>query len=119
MTSTTISPSTMSSRRSTPCVEGCWGPILIIISSVRRVLPVEVFMEGVSNISVRDLHSLIEFRDLEILPEGVTVPVVGQEDAAEVGVSGEAYTKEVEGFALVPVRAWPDLPDRRHLRLFG
>src|SRR5450759_4344489 len=41
ITSITISPSTISSRRSTPWVDGCCGPILMIISSVRRDLPVE------------------------------------------------------------------------------
>jgi len=42
ITSTTISPSTTSSSLSTPCVDGCCGPMLRIISSVRRVVPRDV-----------------------------------------------------------------------------
>src|SRR5947209_7114029 len=33
-TSTTISPSSRSFRRKTPCVEGCWGPMLRVMSWV-------------------------------------------------------------------------------------
>ena len=33
----TVSPSSSSMRRSTPWVEGCWGPMLmIVVSSSRR-----------------------------------------------------------------------------------
>ena len=29
----TVSPSSSSSSRSTPCVDGCWGPMLMIMRS--------------------------------------------------------------------------------------
>src|SRR5512136_441494 len=100
MTSTTISPSTTSSSRSTPCVDGCWGPMLRTISSVRMGLPVDVVrtcgvgavrsvisgMSGAGAASVGDLHPVVELRHLEVLAERVAGVVLGQEDPPEVRV---------------------------------
>src|ERR687887_752329 len=40
----TVSPSSSSTRRSTPCVLGCWGPMLTVIVSVR--IAEVVILEG-------------------------------------------------------------------------
>src|SRR4029450_5253936 len=37
--STTFSPSSRSTTRSTPCVLGCWGPMLITSSLVSNIAP--------------------------------------------------------------------------------
>ncbi len=43
-----------------------------------------------------------------VLAQGMSLPVFGHQDAAQVGVSFEANAKEVEDFALVVVGARPD-----------
>jgi len=54
---------------------------------------------------------------LVVLAERVADPVVGQHDAAQVGVAGEGDAEEVVDLALEPVGALPDPGERRHHRV--
>ncbi len=47
-----VSPSSSSTRRSTPCVLGCWGPMLTVIISV--------LMSGISLVHARPLHDVAD-----------------------------------------------------------
>src|SRR5215208_7498156 len=53
----------------------------------------------------------------EVFAERVPLPVVGQEDAAQVWVSVEDDAEHVEGLALVPVGRAPDGRHRRDVRV--
>src|SRR5713226_10153607 len=130
---TTISPSSTSSRRSTPCVEGCCGPIemVICVSSGRSttsncggmftavlifsvaqtsvgvfLLPLplgEGWGEGLSAHAPRPPLTLPKGRGIntlfqavrfitsqrKIFSERVALPIIGQEDATQIGMSLE------------------------------
>src|SRR6187549_448070 len=64
-----VSPSTSSTSRSTPCVLGCWGPMLTVIVSVRmsaigRRLRLRALTERAS---VRALHAIVLEAGAELL----------------------------------------------------
>src|ERR1043165_9759660 len=88
---TTVSPSSSSATRSTPCVDGCCGPMLRVMVSVRTVfhlLRLELLQLGRR---LRAVRRVVRERDLfvaerRILAERPAHPVLGQQDAREVGV---------------------------------
>src|SRR6266545_1121839 len=105
---TTVSPSSSSTTRSTPCVEGCCGPMLRVMVSVRTVghLLRSQLLEvgrrnGAAGRVVREGHLLVAER--RVLAQRPPFPVVGEQDARKVGVAGERDPVEVVGLALVPV----------------
>ena len=51
-----------------------------------------------------------------VLAQGVALPGIGHEDAAQVGVAGEADAEHVVDLPLVPVGGRPDAGDRGRLR---
>src|SRR5262245_16669523 len=55
----------------------------------------------------------------EVLAEGMTDEAVVGEDSTQVRMSLEEDAEEVEGLALVPVRARPHVDDGGHERLIG
>src|SRR6266852_3250740 len=104
------SPSRTSSRRSTPWVEGCCGPMLTVSSSRS---PSAAPTEGAStSVTAVDLsgHGEVDGLRAERLgaPQRVAAPIVGEHDAAQIGVALKVDAKEVEQFALVPVGAGDD-----------
>src|SRR6266436_2475519 len=118
--STTFSPSSRRTTRSTPCVLGCWGPMLITSSSVSNIAPwwtvgaaitLSLFNVGlVPRLAQlqpvdRVLHQQLA-RPLEriVLALGIALPVIGHQDAPAIGVAGEVHAEHVEDFALEPVR---------------
>src|SRR5919199_3274933 len=116
---TTTSPSSTSSSRSTPWVDGCCGPMLTVSSSrcssglTSSVEPTSwVLVPGVPGRTSASARTIDVSRDGEVdglRPEGfgasqrVALPVIGQHDALQVGVALEANTEQVEQLALVPV----------------
>src|SRR2546425_3497137 len=107
---TTTSPSSTSSRRSTPCVDGCWGPMLTLSSSRRSV----AWTVAAPEASIGGIHPP---RDGEVdglrakrlcASERVAAPIVGQHDALQVRMADERDPEEVEQLALVPVGARHD-----------
>src|SRR4051812_6468045 len=108
------SPSVRSTSRSTPCVLGCCGPMLTSISSVRTSNSTIVWSSG-SVLAVAMVLStpdaVVFERKLVVLAERMADPVLGQQDAAQVGVAREPDAAEVVHLALVPVRGRPDAGD--------
>src|SRR6185436_16024807 len=93
-----ISPSSSSTRRKTPWVLGCCGPMFTVIVSVRssamplvgRALHAIAFQVR-AELRLADLERLVglrRFPDLHgiILPLRVPFPVVGHQDAPQVGM---------------------------------
>src|SRR5436309_9019131 len=119
------SPSARTTKRSTPCVEGCCGPMLRVMSSVERPPSACGRCTSTSNParpigSLRRLQqALTRGRDAvvllgldEVLAQRVSRPVLRHEDAAEVGVALEDDAEEVEDLALLPVGVAPQAGHR-------
>src|SRR6185369_9803681 len=91
---TTFSPSSSSATRSTPCVLGCWGPMLSVMVSLRTIadLLVREFLQGGRRLDaprrvVRERHLFVAGR--RVLPQRPAHPVLGEQDARQVGMPGE------------------------------
>src|SRR4051812_28096153 len=116
-----ISPSVRSTSRSTPCVLGCCGPMLTSISSVLTSNSTIVW-SGAETVAIKPstaADAVILQRELVILAQRVPHPVLGQQNAAQVGVAGEPDAGQVVDLALVPVGTGPERHDRRHLGQFA
>src|SRR5881397_45272 len=106
---TTVSPSSSSTTRSTPCVDGCCGPMLSVMVSVRTVLHLpglELLEVGVGLDAVRRVVRERDFLVTErrVLAQRPAHPFLGQQDAGEIGMPGELDPVEVVLLALEPVR---------------
>src|SRR5688500_6094687 len=120
------SPSSSTMRRSTPCVDGCWGPRLSDMSGpvtwtsflARPVLGVVAAEASISSVltSVGLLGAVSRVaaeNGLVVLAERVALPIFRKQNphprgVVHVRVAGESDSEEVERFALVPVHAGPD-----------
>src|SRR6478672_11586537 len=128
--STTFSPSSRSTTRSTPCVLGCCGPMLITSSLVSNIAPwtvppVSRALPVLLNVCLLARLAQLQpvFRILHqqlagpfervVLALRKSLPVVGHQDAAAIGVVGEIHAEHVVDLALEPVRRRPDAGDRR------
>src|SRR5258708_36442071 len=106
---TITSPSRTSSSLSTPCVEGCCGPILTVSSS--RFSPT----------SIAAIHLPCDGEVDGLGPQGlaaakgVGAPFVGHHDPAQIWVALELDAKQVEELALVPVGTRHDRGDAGRL----
>src|SRR5215510_9516090 len=104
---TTVSPSSSSTTRSTPCVDGCCGPMFRVMVSVRTVfhlLRLELLQLGrrldARRRVVRERHLFVAER--RVLAQRPAHPVLGEQDPREVGMADELDAVEIEGLALVP-----------------
>src|SRR5215471_21467152 len=102
---TTVSPSSSSTTRSTPCVEGCCGPMLRVMVSVRTVPDLLGLERGEIGRGhrppgrvVRERHFLVAER--RVLAQRPAFPVVGQEDPRQVGMPVEEDAVEIVRLAL-------------------
>src|SRR5271157_4895432 len=100
---TTFSPSSSRSTRSTPWVEGCCGPML---RTIVLVVPTAVSTVVMGAQSAKRNLAFALCR--KITEERKTFKAIGQEDVAQVRMTGKLDTKEVENLALQPVGAGPD-----------
>src|SRR2546422_6092544 len=119
MASFITSPSARTTKRSTPCVEGCCGPMLRVMSSVARPPSRVSRCTSTSNparpISPSRLQQAFpRRRDTmvllgldEVLAQGMPRPVLRHEDAAQVRVAVEDDAEKVEHLALLPVGVAP------------
>src|ERR1039458_6361518 len=100
----TFSPSSLRMTRSTPCVDGCWGPMLITSSVESRNVESGIRSSLAAFDSQVLTHpTLVLLDDRVILPQGVALPILGHEDAAQVRVPRELDAEHVEHLALQPV----------------
>src|SRR5919198_6038832 len=91
---TTSSPSSSSSSRSTPCVEGCWGPMLMWSVCGRVSSAIDLARH-------REIDRLDHGR--LISPQRVALPIVWQHDPGQLRMADEAHPVQVPDLALVPV----------------
>src|SRR5215217_7962785 len=139
LTSRTISPSSVVSKRSTPCVAGWCGPMLMVSSSscspsgsivTERsrsrygTWSGSVIVPGSSVIPARQLrlvegvdHRLAAHR--EVAPLRVALVVLRHQDAAHVGVAVEDHAEHVEHLALLEVGGRIEVDDSRHVWVVG
>src|SRR5947209_8687534 len=116
------SPSVRSTRRSTPWVLGCCGPMLTSISSVRTSNSTTVGCWAVAVAMTSfcaDLtaaNAVVFQREFIILAQRVSDPILREQDAAQVRVAVEPDAGQVVHFALMPVGGPPERRDRRDLR---
>src|SRR5713101_9852765 len=101
----TVSPSSSSTTRNTPWVEGCCGPMFSVMVSVRTVfhfLGRELLQVGIGPFPigrvVGERHFLVAER--RVLAQGPAHPFLGKQDAGHVGMTGEDNPVEVVGLAL-------------------
>src|ERR1700693_2143117 len=100
---TTSSPSSSRITRSTPCVDGCCGPMLrtIVCAAPAAVSIVVVIAQIPQRGSAIPLHWVIR-------AQRMSLPFVRHQDAPQIGMPFETDPEEVEIFALVPVGRGPD-----------
>src|SRR5207253_6255859 len=53
----------------------------------------------------------------KVLSQSMSLPVVGQEDAAQIWMIAEDHSKQIVGFAFVPIRGAPHARNARHVRV--
>src|SRR5208283_3579934 len=98
-----FSPSSLRMTRSTPCVEGCCGPMLRTSSVESRKV------SGMFLLPALDPHVLLHparvlLQDAVILAQRVTLPVFRHQNAPQVRMAGEADAEHIEHLALQPIR---------------
>src|SRR5262245_32425449 len=121
------SPSARTTKRSTPCVEGCCGPMLRVMSSVTtpppfcdRSISTSKPMSPIAaplylqQALTRGRDAVVLLRLDEVLAQRMPGPVLRHEQPAKVRMSCEAHAQEIEALALLPVRVRPDGGHGRH-----
>src|SRR3954469_1120905 len=135
MTFWMTSPSSSSTSLSTPCVLGCCGPMLTVIVSVRssaiscfrrracgglvRRSPHPIPLHVRPELFLGHFQRLVGLRRLlylhrVVLAPWMPFPVVGHQQAAQIGVTVEHDPEHVPHFALGPAGSRPDRLDRRN-----
>src|ERR1700730_16913997 len=100
----TFSPSSLRITRSTPCVEGCCGPMLRTnsvesrkvwsgIPALLTALYAQVFLNP----------SIVLLKNTVVLAQRVALPFFGQQNPRHVRMARELDAEHVEHFALQPV----------------
>src|SRR5437588_1115806 len=143
--SRTISPSSFSRTRSTPCVLGCWGPMLSSIQSVGDscsgpngscVGPgpngscagpgpngsCAMRVSATDRVGLQPFELLVTEDDrlaegYVILAQRMAFPALRHQQPAQVRMAIELDPEKVPSFPFVPVGSRPDLRQGRHVRL--
>src|SRR5881409_2575304 len=119
-----VSPSSSSSKRSTPCVEGCCGPMLSVMRRDRAVVSAAsagasasvTITPGVSP-SVMESDSGTCHR--VVFPQRVAFPIFRHHDATEVRMVPKSDAEQVEHLALIPIGGAPNRSHRIDFRLIA
>src|ERR671914_2993071 len=115
----TVSPSSSRTTRSTPWVDGCCGPRLtIIVSSDSGHCSGPTTRSRGLSVTGSPSSGPLCFLELDghpgrriVLAERVPLPVVGHEQANEVGMPGEAHPEEVVDLPLRQLRPGEELEE--------
>src|SRR5215470_10318510 len=117
MALTTVSPSRTSSRRSTPCVEGCCGPN-------ETVIRVSESGSGFRSIEIEEVGTTISFAcilsialDREIFAQRMALVIGRRQYPERIRVAVKSDAEHVIDLALQPVRRFPQIPHRRQARV--
>src|SRR5262249_61809838 len=100
----TFSPSSFRITRSTPCVDGCCGPMLRTSSVESR--NVASGMDGLLaafDIQIFPHPAIVLLNQAVLLTQRESLPLLGQQDTPHVGVPGELDAEHVEDFAFEPI----------------
>src|SRR5215467_14676642 len=116
-----VSPSSSSSNRSTPCVDGCCGPML----RVMRRSPDEASASGSavaiglrgSSLMIRRSYSVAGHR--VVFPQRMSFPIIWHQDAPQIRMIPELDPEQVECFPLKPVGRAPDTGNRVDFRILA
>src|ERR1035438_5137771 len=100
----TFSPSSLRMTRSTPCVDGCWGP-MFRTSSVESKNVESGILSSLAAIDIQVfLHpALILLKNSVFLAQRISLPLFRQQNSPHVRVAGEFDAEHVEHFPLQPV----------------
>src|SRR5262245_4546339 len=126
----TISPSSVNTSRSTPCVLGCCGPMLTVMVSVRSpdswsfstgtmasaTAGQPIAFDVGRKLFLRHLQGLSQVRGAanlhrRILPEREALPVFGHQETPRIGMTVEDDAEQVPDLAFEPVGRRPDAAD--------
>src|ERR1019366_9990257 len=100
----TFSPSSLRMTRSTPCVEGCCGPMLSTSSVESRKVESGILASlAAFNAQVLLHPALVLLNNRIVLAQRIALPFLGHEDAPQVGVAGELDAEYIEHLALQPI----------------
>src|SRR6266849_5760305 len=141
----TISPSSWRTSRNTPCVLGCWGPMLTVIVSERSSGIVSqttcqggpegsnpggelsspcqpIAFDVLPEFLIGDLQRLARARfhvDLHrvVFAERKALPVLRHQKPARIGMTVEDNSEQIPDFALQPVGRRPDVAHRGDSRV--
>src|ERR1035441_1388293 len=115
---TMVSPSSSSCRRSTPCVEGCCGPMFRV--RLRGFALTASSGSGMTGVTVSLTFvpaSNPIARYAVILAQRMPFPIVRQHDTPQIRMVPEAHAEQIERFPLEPVRAAPHFRHGIDLRI--
>src|SRR5215472_13883906 len=130
----TRSPSSLSLTRSTPCVEGCCGPMFRMSSSppssVRCFSPLSVMvvpaMLVIGRSSLPAFNAQVFFHphsilldDVVVFAQRIALPAVRQKNSPQIRMPRKNNPEHVEDFALQPVGSRPDAYRARDLLAVG
>src|SRR5689334_23106349 len=97
----TFSPSSLRITRSTPCVDGCCGPMLSTSSvESRNVVSGILRSLAAGNPQVLLHPSVVLLQNRVVLAQRETLPFLGQQNAPHVGMAREFDAEHVEDLAL-------------------
>src|SRR5208283_1180023 len=100
----TFSPSSLRMTRSTPCVEGCCGPMLRTSSVESRKVESGIVASLAAFNAQAFLHpALVLLNNGVVLAQRMALPFFGHQDAPHIRVPGELDAEHVEHFALQPI----------------
>src|SRR5689334_8963150 len=99
----TFSPSSLRMTRSTPCVDGCCGPMLRTSSVESKKVDSAIALVAALDAQVLLYPAVILLQDRIVFAQGIAFPLLGQQDAPHIGMPREFDPKHIEHFAFQPV----------------
>src|SRR5882762_7195752 len=99
----TFSPSSFKMTRSTPCVEGCCGPILRTNSVESRNVVSGMALLAALDVQILPDPALVLLNQAVLFAQREAFPLLGKQDSAHVGVAFELDAEHVEDLAFQPV----------------
>src|SRR5262245_61684583 len=104
----TFSPSSFKITRSTPCVEGCCGPMLRTNSVESRNVVSGMYLLTALDVQILPYPAIVLLNQAVFLAQREAFPLLGEENSAHVGVALELDAEHVEDLAFQPVRGGVD-----------
>src|ERR1051326_7209121 len=116
----TFSPSSFRITRSTPCVEGCCGPMLRTNSVESR----KVWSGIPASLAAFDIQvflhpSVVLLKNSVVLAQRIALPLLRQQNPFHIGMSRKLDAEHVEDFALQPIGGEVDIYRRLRLVSIG